>query len=278
MFFKDYFDGDFLYFEWDKDLTFLCKKDIAKEDLKLFEKFFDLKGFLNSSSKEKTKNIFLKESGELFKFLIKRKENLKLFGHKITYDDILNFNIRQKEFSIHSEDNFLSSSFEKEMSLNDEIEKLNFILKKQKKFIKAQKEIFQNISIVDPVTMLYNRKYFYEKLESEILKAKAFKYKIIKTYFKVRNLKELNKEKGVYYADDILKTISKSIKKRSRKDLDYSFRIGSKEFIIISKNVDIDDLKNKYDNMAKELKNKMNIDLIMSINEIDLEKNLENII
>ncbi|WXR61710.1 diguanylate cyclase [Peptostreptococcaceae bacterium AGR-M142] len=278
MFFKDYFDGDFLYFEWNKNLEFVCKKKVSKADLDEFKSFFNLKDFLNSECTQKNKNIFLKKSGEMFKFLLKKEENLKLFGHKITYDDILNFDIKQNERTIYDNDDFLSNSFRKEMSLNDEVEKLQFILKKQKKFIKTQKEIFQNISIVDPVTMLYNRKYFYEKLESELLKAKAFKYKIIKTYLKVRNLKELNKEKGVYYADDILKTISKSIKKRSRKDLDYSFRIGSKEFIIISKNIDINDLEMKYEDMANELKNKRNIDLTISINEIDLEQNLENII
>lgn len=278
MFFKDYFDGDFLHFEWNKNLDLVYKRNISKEDLNEFKKFFNLKDFLNSNCIQKNKSVFLKESGEMFKFLLKKEGNLKLLGHKITYDDILNFDIKQSETNICKKDDFLSNSFKKEISLNDEIEKLQFILKKQKKFIKAQKEIFQNISIVDPVTMLYNRKYFYEKLESELLKAKAFEYKIMKTYLKVRNLKELNKEKGVYYADDILKTISKSIKKRSRKDLDYSFRIGSKEFIIISKDIDIKDLQIKYDDMAKELKNKRNIDLMMNINEIDLEQNLENII
>ncbi|MCT4584844.1 MAG: GGDEF domain-containing protein [Peptostreptococcaceae bacterium] len=278
MFFKDYFDGDFLHFEWNKNLDLVYKRNISKEDLNEFKKFFNLKDFLNSNCIQKNKSVFLKESGEMFKFLLKKEGNLKLLGHKITYDDILNFDIKQSETNVCKKDDFLSNSFKKEISLNDEIEKLQFILKKQKKFIKAQKEIFQNISIVDPVTMLYNRKYFYEKLESELLKAKAFEYKIMKTYLKVRNLKELNKEKGVYYADDILKTISKSIKKRSRKDLDYSFRIGSKEFIIISKDIDIKDLQIKYDDMAKELKNKRNIDLMMNINEIDLEQNLENII
>ena len=77
MFFKDYFDGDFLHFEWNKNLDLVYKRNISKEDLNEFKKFFNLKDFLNSNCIQKNKSVFLKESGEMFKFLLK-KEGLYL--------------------------------------------------------------------------------------------------------------------------------------------------------------------------------------------------------
>jgi len=87
-------------------------------------------------------------------------------------------------------------------------------------------------SQTDALTRLWNHGYFQSKLKEEIKKAKQDNSSLSLIMLDLDNFKELNDTLGHYTGDQILKDISRLVKKYCRK-ADYPCRYGGEEFAVI---------------------------------------------
>jgi diguanylate cyclase (GGDEF)-like protein len=111
-------------------------------------------------------------------------------------------------------------------------------------------QFLTEIAIKDPLTGLYNRRFFeflLDKFQNEDLEVGII-------FLDVNKFKELNDKYGHDFGDTILKKISNIIK-RSIRNIDYAFRVGGDEFIVmVVATVDI------LDKIAKRLEKSLNFE------------------
>ncbi len=104
---------------------------------------------------------------------------------------------------------------------------VSLILDKIKLFHEARR-----LSITDGLTGLYNRRYFYKYLESEIARTKRYGNTFSVMLFDIDNFKIINDTFGHLAGDDVLQDLAKILRSISR-ETDIVVRYGGEEFIII---------------------------------------------
>lgn len=97
-------------------------------------------------------------------------------------------------------------------------------------FSAEQFKDLKEISIRDPLTNLYNRRYFYDCLEKELEKAHKLKLPLTLVMFDINNFKLINDEYGHHAGDEILQQIAELSK---RLKLFSGFRFGGDEFVFL---------------------------------------------
>ena len=91
----------------------------------------------------------------------------------------------------------------------------------------------KKLSITDPLTGIYNQRFFYESLRLEIGKASKENIPLVLLMLDLDNFKEINDKKGHLYGDMILKKVAEVISGSVRRGVDKVFRYGGDEFAII---------------------------------------------
>tara|TARA_B100001248_G_scaffold240180_1_gene205959 strand:+ start:19251 stop:20774 length:1524 start_codon:yes stop_codon:yes gene_type:complete len=94
------------------------------------------------------------------------------------------------------------------------------------------------MAIKDPLTGLYNRRFYNEKLEEEINRSRRTKYPVSLIYLDIDHFKTYNDTNGHQNGDLILKSIAKIMQKTSRAN-DIVARLGGEEFSIILPHTDL---------------------------------------
>lgn len=120
-----------------------------------------------------------------------------------------------------------------EKALEDSDNKLVEIRKREKEHIND----LHSLAITDPLTELYNRRYFNEMAPKLISHAKRQKLSFTFFILDLDHFKLYNDNYGHIEGDNALKKISKVLKKHIQRDDDFIFRLGGEEFagIILSK-------------------------------------------
>ncbi len=90
----------------------------------------------------------------------------------------------------------------------------------------------EGLEIQDPVTDLYNREYFYKKLEEEISRSRRLSRAVSIVKISIDRYAELEKELGTANRDLILRSIATLVKKTSRIN-DHSCRTADEEIAMI---------------------------------------------
>lgn len=90
----------------------------------------------------------------------------------------------------------------------------------------------ESLEVLDPVTDLYNRDYFYKKLEEEISRSRRLSRAVSIIKISVDRYSELEKELGSTNRDLIFRSIATLVKKTSRIN-DHSCRTGDEEIALI---------------------------------------------
>lgn len=93
----------------------------------------------------------------------------------------------------------------------------------------THKEI-ERLSLTDPLTSLYNRRYFFERLENDFAKARRHKHSVAVLMIDIDNFKQINDIYGHQQGDLILSDLSRILKEKTRAT-DLWARYGGEEFI-----------------------------------------------
>ena len=88
---------------------------------------------------------------------------------------------------------------------------------------------------IDPLTQLYNRRYFEERLMEEAVKCGNYNFECSIFMFDVDHFKNYNDQNGHQAGDELLKKISRLIRKNTR-GTDILARYGGEEFIVLLSN------------------------------------------
>jgi two-component system, cell cycle response regulator len=91
----------------------------------------------------------------------------------------------------------------------------------------------KEMSIKDSLTSLYNQRYFYDRLESEIERATRQKHPLSLLLFDIDKFKPYNDCHGHLEGDRVLKTVGEVVMECTREHVDIGFRYGGDEFTVI---------------------------------------------
>lgn len=207
--------------------------------------------------------------------VLKIKENNKDKSFTETAEEILLFLIRWLAFHIVDEDkrlvliinsikegkkiheaiaeseNFRSDSMknliETILSMYDSLSlKTISLIRERKARLEVEKELtntnkkLEELSITDQLTNLYNRRYFDEVFQKELIKSKRNKTLLTVILIDIDYFKRINDTYGHSFGDVVLKNIADCLKKVCKRPNDFVFRVGGEEFTIIISNEDYD--------------------------------------
>ncbi|NTV15281.1 MAG: diguanylate cyclase [Desulfobulbaceae bacterium] len=110
--------------------------------------------------------------------------------------------------------------------------KINRILRERRLIRKLE-----YLSHCDPLTELYNRRYFDLKINEEINRARRQNYPLFLTMLDVDNFKSYNDKYGHQQGDLLLVAIGAILRKCTRADVDLLFRPGGDEFSVITPHI-----------------------------------------
>lgn len=114
------------------------------------------------------------------------------------------------------------------------------------KDITHQKELereLKEMSIKDSLTGLYNQRYFYDRLASEIERAKRQKHPLSLLLFDIDQFKTYNDCHGHLAGDNVLQSIGQIVMDCTREHVDLGFRYGGDEFTVILPEADEEQAK-----------------------------------
>lgn len=95
-----------------------------------------------------------------------------------------------------------------------------------------QAEASAHAAIVDPVSGLFNRRYFHERLDEEIQRAQRHKTPVALLMIDIDDFKRINDQFGHVAGDTVIKGVS-DILRRSVRKFDLCTRFGGEEFAIV---------------------------------------------
>jgi two-component system, cell cycle response regulator len=111
-------------------------------------------------------------------------------------------------------------------------------------------------AIHDPLTELYNRRYFDNTIMAEVQRAERQGYKIFLQMVDVDNLKSFNDEIGHQEGDKLLQAVGMILVQSIRKDVDWAFRYGGDEFGVIFIQAELQQIVMIADRIQKEYNRK----------------------
>lgn len=91
----------------------------------------------------------------------------------------------------------------------------------------------KEMTIRDGLTGLYNLRYFYERLEAEIERAKRQKHPLSLLLLDIDKFKTYNDAHGHLEGDRVLREVARCISESTREHVDLGFRYGGDEFTVI---------------------------------------------
>ena len=107
----------------------------------------------------------------------------------------------------------------------------------------------RELSITDDLTGLYNRRYFNQRYEREVLRAKRYKRPLTVIMVDIDYFKNYNDVNGHILGDEVLKKVANSLESNLRK-ADIVARYGGEEFVILLPEID----KTHADQAAEKLR------------------------
>jgi two-component system cell cycle response regulator len=128
-------------------------------------------------------------------------------------------------------DDYLTKPFDRD-ELVARLSTATRILNLEKSLRKAHDEI-QQLSITDPLTGAYNRRYFDEVIFKEAMRANRYHRQLSVVLCDLDHFKNINDTYGHQFGDEVLKQFVSLIKKIIRKDVDMVFRYGGEEFVVV---------------------------------------------
>ncbi len=131
----------------------------------------------------------------------------------------------------------LITNFRLFQQMEDKISKRTIKLKQALVDLQALKEHYESISMLDQLTGLYNRHYFYEQVEHALANTKRYGQSLCLLILDLDEFKIVNDLYGHGFGDEVLRVVSMTLQQQVR-DSDILVRYGGEEFIVIFTNTD----------------------------------------
>ncbi len=119
--------------------------------------------------------------------------------------------------------------------MESEIETRTAKLQRAYDEIKSLKEYYQNISVLDALTGLYNRRYFYDQMKMVLANFKRYHQPLCVLLLDLDYFKQINDHYGHAVGDLVLQNISNVLRREVRVN-DILVRFGGEEFVIVFTN------------------------------------------
>lgn len=135
----------------------------------------------------------------------------------------------------------------------------------------TSEEEYLTLSLTDELTQIGNRRFFNNKIESEISRANRYNSKLSLIFFDIDFFKKINDENGHDVGDKILSTYSKAMQKELRSE-DIFCRVGGEEFAIILPLMDKENAKYLAEKLRLFVQNfKLIVPITMSFGVVEYE-------
>ncbi len=99
--------------------------------------------------------------------------------------------------------------------------------------LKQSLEELKHLSVKDPLTELYNRRFLAERLPQEIKRASRYGRSLSLIMLDIDHFKEINDTHGHGTGDQVLKACAEVLQEAIRQDVDWAARYGGEEFLLI---------------------------------------------
>ena len=96
-----------------------------------------------------------------------------------------------------------------------------------------QEEELKRLSVTDDLTGLFNRRYFYNRIEEEAVRAQRYGSPLALALLDLDHFKQYNDTNGHLEGDNALKKVAEVIRQRTRNRVDFACRYGGDEFAVI---------------------------------------------
>ena len=112
----------------------------------------------------------------------------------------------------------------------------------------------EELSVKDPLSTLYNRRYMNLYFEKNIIKKQGSERAVSLAMIDIDHFKNVNDTYGHLFGDIAIKTVAGIIKKCAEEHDGMSFRYGGEEFVIMFDGMKIDEAKVILEDMRQEIK------------------------
>ena len=112
----------------------------------------------------------------------------------------------------------------------------------------------QELAITDSLTTLYNSRWFYKQLDSEIDRSKRYNHPLTLLFMDIDHFKHYNDTYGHLEGDNVLARFAKVIKTCLRK-MDTAYRYGGEEFTVILPETNKDEVMAVAERIKDAIKN-----------------------
>ena len=158
-------------------------------------------------------------------------ESVSVFAVKQSINKLLMFDM---QFVL---DTYFSSLMKEAQIAKDELHEYTSSLEK---IIEERTREFEELSMRDMLTGIYNQRAFFENLRREISNAERYKESLVLCYFDLNDFKIVNDKEGHQAGDNVLVKVGKIIKDCLRGS-DIGCRYGGDEFALILPHTTLDD-------------------------------------
>jgi len=126
----------------------------------------------------------------------------------------------------------LSHHLETAKNISEALQEQNDALREEVRLRKLTQAKLEELSRVDPLTGIYNRRHFFELAEHEFIRARRYKRPVSAIMIDLDHFKTINDNHGHIVGDQVLAEVAQRIQQNSR-EVDIVGRYGGEEFIIL---------------------------------------------
>ena len=193
---------------------------------------------------------------------VKKQYNLDViiatgYSSEYSYEDAIN--------------NGASDLIFKPIRLNELMLRINRVIR-ERSLINERDRMIENLrklSIKDPLTDLYNSRYFYEQLEKEITRSDRYFHPLSLIFIDIDNFKSVNDSYGHMVGDKAILMIAKKME-TSLRSLDTAYRFAGDEFTIILPETAANQAEAVADRIRSEMENERLVIFEKQISKITL--------
>jgi len=179
------------------------------------------------------------------------------YSSKYSYEDAIN--------------NGASDLIFKPIRLNELMLRINRVIRERSLINERDRMIekLRMLSIKDPLTELYNSRYFYEQLEKEIARSERYLHPLSLIFIDIDHFKSINDSYGHMVGDKALQLIARKMK-NSLRSQDTAYRFAGDEFTIILPETAADQTEVVADRIRSEMENERLVIFEKHISKITL--------